>query len=110
LKELYKQAGQKGKGVAFIFTDNDIKEEGFLEYFNNMLSSGEIANLLAKDEVDEICNELIMPMKREFGKREPTMDNLYAYFISRVRKNLHLVLCFSPVSSCDGVAYRFGEC
>lgn len=62
-----------------------------------MLSSGEIANLLAKDEVDEICNELIMPMKKEFGKREPTMDNLYSYFISRVRKNLHLVLCFSPV-------------
>jgi len=25
------------------------------------------------------------------------MDNLYEYFIRRVRKNLHVVLCFSPV-------------
>jgi len=97
LKQLYKTAGQHGRGVTFIFTDNDIKEEGFLEYLNNVLSSGEVANLLTREDNDEICNELIMPMKKEFPKRIPTPDNLYDYFISRVRKNLHLVLCFSPV-------------
>ena len=98
LKVLYKIAGQKGRGVSFIFTDNDIKEEGFLEYFNNILSSGEVANLLPREEIDEICNDIIMPMKKEHPKKEATMDNLYEYFISRVRKNLHVVLCFSPVS------------
>lgn len=36
-------------------------------------------------------------MKREFPRRPPTNENLYEYFMSRVRHNLHVVLCFSPV-------------
>ncbi|XP_077876201.1 dynein axonemal heavy chain 8 isoform X2 [Ictidomys tridecemlineatus] len=97
LKALYKVAGADGKGITFIFTDNDIKDEAFLEYLNNLLSSGEISNLFARDEMDEITQGLISVMKRELPRHPPTFDNLYEYFISRSRKNLHVVLCFSPV-------------
>lgn len=98
LKELYRQAGLVGKGVTFIFTDNEIKEETFLESINNILSSGEIANLFAKDELDEIQSSLIPIMKKVSPRRPPTVDNLYDFFITRARSNLHVVLCFSPVS------------
>nr|CAI5817756.1 unnamed protein product [Callosobruchus analis] len=99
MKFLYREAGLVGSGVTFIFTDNEIKEETFLESINNILSSGEIANLFAKDELDEIQSELIPIMKKAQPKRPPTGDNLYDFFITRARTNLHVTLCFSPVGA-----------
>ena len=55
--------------------------------------------MFAKDELDEITNDLVPVMKRELPRVPPTQDNLYNYFISRARNNLHVVLCFSPVST-----------
>ncbi|XP_029979746.1 dynein heavy chain 5, axonemal [Sphaeramia orbicularis] len=97
LKALYRIAGQQGKGVTFLFTDNDIKDEAFLEYMNNVLASGEVSNLFARDELDDITQDLIPVMKKQHPRRPPTPENLYDYFLSRVRSNLHVVLCFSPV-------------
>ncbi|KAL8616403.1 Dynein heavy chain 5, axonemal [Nucella lapillus] len=97
LKYLYRTAGMEGHGITFLFTDNEIKDEGFLEFLNNMLSSGVVANLFARDEVDEIMGNLIPIMKKEFPRRVPSNENLMEYYLSRVRKNLHVALCFSPV-------------
>ncbi|KFU84710.1 Dynein heavy chain 8, axonemal, partial [Chaetura pelagica] len=97
LKALYRTAGAEGQGITFIFTDNEIKDEAFLEYINNLLSSGEISNLFARDELDEITQALIPVMKKEMPRCPPTFDNLYEYFLTRAKKNLHVILCFSPV-------------
>lgn len=36
IKGLYKIAGFKGQPVAFVFTDAEVKDEGFLEYINQV--------------------------------------------------------------------------
>jgi hypothetical protein len=53
--------------------------------------------MFPRDEMDEICQELVPIMKKQYPRRPPTNENLYDYFLTRVRQNLHVVLCFSPV-------------
>ena len=62
-----------------------------------------MAGLFQRDEMDEICNDIVAPMKKEFPKRSPTSENLNEYFLSRTRQNLHLVLCFSPVININAL-------
>jgi len=97
IKALYKMAGFKGQKVCFIFTDAEVKEEGFLEYINQILMTGEVAGLFPKDEIDMIVNDMRPVMKREAPGIIDSWDNLYSFFMGRVRDNLHVCLCFSPV-------------
>ncbi|KAL0227387.1 hypothetical protein P9112_014711 [Eukaryota sp. TZLM1-RC] len=97
LQRFFMMAGLEGKGVTFLFTDKDIKEESFLEYINNILTSGEIPGLFAKDEVDSIISDLTPIFKAERPRAPLSNDDVWNFFLERVRKNLHVVLCFSPV-------------
>ena len=85
---------------SFIFTDKEIKEEGFLEYINIFLNTGELPNLFARDELDAIYGEAAIEYAKSPHAKvgeDPTHDELFSFFIERVRANLHIVLCFSPV-------------
>ncbi|CAL8466541.1 g6077 [Coccomyxa elongata] len=99
LKNLCKIAGVKGQPVAFIFTDAEVKEEGFLEYINQLLMTGEVAGLLPKEELESILNDVRPVFKRECIGVPDTADNLYTFFLGRVRDRLHVILCFSPVGA-----------
>jgi dynein heavy chain len=97
LKTLYKTAAFKPNPVAFLITEADIKDESFLEYINQVLSTGEVAGLFPREELDAVLND-IRPLMRATEPGVPdTWNNLYSFFINRVRDRLHLVLCVSPV-------------
>lgn len=68
-----------------------IKNESFLEDINNILNSGDIPNLYAPDEQDQIVNTM-RPYIQEQGL-QPTKANLMAAYTARVRSNIHVVLC-----------------
>lgn len=44
-----------------------------------------------------IINDIRPVMKAQSPSTPDTWDNLYLFFLNRVRDNLHMVLCFSPV-------------
>lgn len=97
LKLMYKSAGALGKSSTFIFTDNEVKDESFLGFVNNILTSGEVTNLFAKDEMIAISSDLRNAMKKARPLVVDSIENLWQFFIDRVKANLHIVLCFSPV-------------
>ena len=97
LKNLFRTTGTTGTGTTFLFTDQDIKEESFLESINNILAGGLLSALFTREEQGEIIAELIPVMKRECPKVQPTPDNVMQWFLERIKNNLHIVMCFSPV-------------
>jgi dynein heavy chain len=54
---------------------------------------------MPKDELDMIINDIRPVMKAALPGVTDTWDNLYSFFLNRVRDNLHVVLCFSPVGN-----------
>lgn len=46
----------KGIGITFLMSDSQVAEEKFLVVVNDMLASGEIMELLADDEVENVIN------------------------------------------------------
>jgi dynein heavy chain len=100
LQNMYMRAGCKDEGICFLFTEGQITKEQFLVFINDLLSSGEIADLFDSDGVDTIVGNVFTAVKGE--GIVPSKDNSWRYFINRVRKNLHMSLCFSPV----GDAFR----
>lgn len=51
-------AGVEGRHVAFLFTDNHIVSEAFVEDMNNILNSGDITGLFAQDEKERIFSDI----------------------------------------------------
>jgi dynein heavy chain len=95
LKDLYKMAGVEEEQTVFLFSDTQLVQESFLEDINNILNSGEVPKLFPIDELQPILEDL-RPAAEKAG-RSTSQDALYDYFISRVRDNLHVVVCMSPV-------------
>uniref|UniRef100_A0A8C4HHK8 Dynein axonemal heavy chain 11 n=1 Tax=Dicentrarchus labrax TaxID=13489 RepID=A0A8C4HHK8_DICLA len=92
---LYIKVGVKNIGTVFLHTDAQIPDERFLVLINDMLASGDIPDLFSDEEVDMIVTSIRMEL-RGLGLID-TRDNCWSFFIERIRRQLKVVLCFSPV-------------
>nr|XP_019953955.1 PREDICTED: dynein heavy chain 12, axonemal-like [Paralichthys olivaceus] len=102
VKMLLKNAGLKGQKTVFLLTDAQIKDEAFLEDLDSVLNTGEVPNLFAIDEKQEII-ETLRPLA-EAGNKKVELSPLavFAFFVARCKENLHIVVAFSPI----GDAFR----
>lgn len=101
LRKCYTAAGVNNSPTVFLMNDTQILKEVFLEDINNVLNSGEVPNLFEGDEYEKLILATRVPCI-EAHYKDQSRDGIYEFFISRVRSNLHIVLCMSPI----GDAFR----
>lgn len=94
------QAGVENVPTCFLFSDTQVVEERFLEDINNILSSGMVPNLYSPEDVEDVVSNLSDAAKKA-GITQTSAD-VFRFFIDRVRANLHVILCMSPI----GEAFR----
>jgi dynein heavy chain len=92
LKELYKKLAVQP--IVFLFTDAHVVEPGFLEFINNMLSTGMIPSLFEQDEKDGFISSVRGEVQA--AGIVVTNANCWNYFVNKARNNLHVVLAMSP--------------
>lgn len=104
LKTVLRGAGTSATPMCFLFSDTQIKNETFVEDINNMLNNGEVPNIFPSDERSAIAESVRPFAKAIYGKAAADMNttDLYTFFITRVKSQLHIVLAFSPI----GDAFR----
>lgn len=65
LFQLLLKAGTEGKPTVFLFADNQIKSESFMEDISMILNSGDVPNLYPADEKAEIIEKMQGVAKNE---------------------------------------------
>jgi dynein heavy chain len=97
LQNLYQKAGVKEDDILFLFTEGQITNERFLVYINDLLASGEIAELYTSEEKEEIINAVRGKVKSEGKIDSRDNTNCWNWYIDKVKQKLHMSICFSPV-------------
>ncbi|XP_028390419.1 dynein heavy chain 9, axonemal isoform X1 [Phyllostomus discolor] len=97
LASLCLKAGVKNLSTVFLMTDAQVANEKFLVLINDLLASGEVPDLYSDDEVENIINNMKNEVKSQ-GLVD-NRENCWKFFIERVRRQLKVTLCFSPVGN-----------
>ena len=83
---MYIKAGLKSVGTVFLLTDAQVPDERFLVVINDLLASGEIPELFADDELENVINGVRNEVKG--AGMQDTKENCWSFFIDRVRRQL----------------------
>ncbi|CAH1117610.1 unnamed protein product [Phaedon cochleariae] len=99
VKGILRKASATDQHGVFLFSDTQIKEEGFLEDVSNLMNSGEVPNMFTMEEKMELC-EKMRQLDRQRDKSLQTDGSpvaLFNFFIQVVKEQLHLILTMSPI-------------
>lgn len=92
--------------TVFLLTDAHVLDESFLVLINDLLASGDIPDLFNDEDTDKIVSGVRNEV-RGLGMVD-SRENCWAFFLARVRLQLKVVFCFSPVGpTLRGRARKF---
>ncbi|GLE01105.1 hypothetical protein PINS_up009918 [Pythium insidiosum] len=106
LKEIYRRAGVRpAKPLVLLVTDAQVLDDRFLVVVNDVLRTGYVPDLFTPEEMDA----MVAALRSEAKTRgvPDTKEHLQAFFLERVRANLHVVLAFSPVGNTLRLRCRY---
>ncbi|XJO78526.1 hypothetical protein BDV3_002952 [Batrachochytrium dendrobatidis] len=87
LKAILQITGVTGEDAVLLLQDYQLVEPSYIESINSLLSGSEVAGIYAQDELDLILNSL-----KDGHSQAGFRGSVYEYFVSRVRKHLHVIL------------------
>lgn len=87
LKGVVQSAGIDGEHVVLFLDDHRLTSNAMLETLNSLLSAGEVPGLYTHEELET----LLAPL-RERALEDGTYRSVYDFFVSRVKRYLHVVL------------------
>ncbi|XP_016078231.1 PREDICTED: dynein heavy chain 3, axonemal [Miniopterus natalensis] len=102
LKKIMLQVGVATKSTVFLFADNQIKDESFVEDINMLLNTGDVPNIFPADEKADLVEKMQTAARTAGEKIEVTPLSMYNYFIERGTDKV----CFSLAMSPIGDAFR----
>ncbi|RKO94668.1 hypothetical protein BDK51DRAFT_21975 [Blyttiomyces helicus] len=110
LKQVLAATGMAAEESVLLLEDHHLVDPAFLESVNSLLSGGEVPGLYAPDELDALMSSL-----KDQHSEEGFRGTLFEYFVSRVRRNLHVVLlldCSGPnfVPNCESNPALYTRC
>lgn len=95
IKSCLKYAGVKNERVVFLFVDTQIIDEQMLEDINNILNAGDVPNLYKPEDWEDI--EGVGKPECQRKNLQLSEMNIMSQYISRVKKNIRIVLAMSPI-------------
>ncbi|XP_074778161.1 dynein axonemal heavy chain 17 [Athene noctua] len=104
LASQYIKAAVKNIPTVFLMTDSQVADESFLVLINDFLASGEVPGLFQDEDLENIISAM-KPQVKFLGLQD-TRENCWKLFIEKVRRQLKVILCFSPVGSTLRVRAR----
>lgn len=90
------QAGAERKPTTFLLVDTQIIEEKQLIDINNILNTGDVPNLY--EAIDKDAQNKLARKDCTDKQIDQTPLNLFTQYLIAVKKNVHIVLAFSPMS------------
>ena len=99
LRALLLKVGGEGIPTVFLFGDEGMRVEEFVEDVNSLLNSGEVPHLWGPDDIPNLLTVIRLAAKKARRAEDGSLNKLMSFFTETVKKNLHIVIAMSPVGS-----------
>ncbi|KAM3182244.1 hypothetical protein ACTXT7_012779 [Hymenolepis weldensis] len=101
IKKLYTMMAENTAHYLFIFDDAHVRNEGFLEFVNNILTTGCLVSLFADEDKESIINTVWSKAEAALraisgASATVTRETVWKWFARDCTARLHMALCMSP--------------